>query len=191
MYISFQFVLILLRIFFMILLIVLLFYCWTILLLGFLFFFFFKQKTAYEMRISDWSSDVCSSDLRGERQRLFAAPAEDERIAPLQPQHAPVPAGLADQPSMDVVLSGGRPARALADVDEQRVRTRCGQDIVADQRVVEDDVRRLDRPQRQQRQKPRVARAGADQPDRARQEIGDRKSTRLNSSHQCAPRMPS
>src|SRR3546814_2272625 len=26
--------------------------------------FFFKQKTAYEMRISDWSSDVCSSDLR-------------------------------------------------------------------------------------------------------------------------------
>src|SRR3546814_1046877 len=28
-------------------------------------FFFFKQKTAYEMRISDWSSDVCSSDLRG------------------------------------------------------------------------------------------------------------------------------
>src|SRR3546814_1630848 len=34
--------------------------------------FFFKQKTAYEMRISDWSSDVCSSDLgRGET----AAPA--------------------------------------------------------------------------------------------------------------------
>src|SRR3546814_18814402 len=29
----------------------------------YLFFFFFKQKTAYEMRISDWSSDVCSSDL--------------------------------------------------------------------------------------------------------------------------------
>src|SRR3546814_6156488 len=29
-------------------------------------FFFFKQKTAYEMRISDWSSDVCSSDLGGE-----------------------------------------------------------------------------------------------------------------------------
>src|SRR3546814_6129843 len=29
--------------------------------------FFFKQKTAYEMRISDWSSDVCSSDLQGAR----------------------------------------------------------------------------------------------------------------------------
>src|SRR3546814_5316060 len=31
----------------------------------FVVFFFFKQKTAYEMRISDWSSDVCSSDLDG------------------------------------------------------------------------------------------------------------------------------
>src|SRR3546814_8912817 len=30
---------------------------------NFVFFFFFKQKSAYEMRISDWSSDVCSSDL--------------------------------------------------------------------------------------------------------------------------------
>src|SRR3546814_2397209 len=41
------------------------------------FFFFFKQKTAYEMRISDWSSDVCSSDLRPRipqmRSRRFAA----------------------------------------------------------------------------------------------------------------------
>src|SRR3546814_16353839 len=33
------------------------------------FFFFFKQKTAYEMRISDWSSDVCSSDLSEKLQR--------------------------------------------------------------------------------------------------------------------------
>src|SRR3546814_5572905 len=40
-------------------------------LMYFLFFlFFFKQKTAYEMRISDWSSDVCSSDLRAGVQRL-------------------------------------------------------------------------------------------------------------------------
>src|SRR3546814_6025969 len=35
--------------------------------------FFFKQKTAYEMRISDWSSDVCSSDLREQQAR--ASPA--------------------------------------------------------------------------------------------------------------------
>src|SRR3546814_3477993 len=33
--------------------------------------FFFKQKTAYEMRISDWSSDVCSSDLIGMRNAYF------------------------------------------------------------------------------------------------------------------------
>src|SRR3546814_9317026 len=43
-----------------------------------LIFFFFKQKTAYEMRISDWSSDVCSSDLGVERldQRLHVVAAE-------------------------------------------------------------------------------------------------------------------
>src|SRR3546814_6429376 len=35
-------------------------------------FFFFKQKTAYEMRISDWSSDVCSSDLLDFFRHVFA-----------------------------------------------------------------------------------------------------------------------
>src|SRR3546814_13528948 len=40
-------------------------------------FFFFKQKTAYEMRISDWSSDVCSSDLTEGRLDL------EQRQAPL------------------------------------------------------------------------------------------------------------
>src|SRR3546814_8071526 len=40
----------------------------------FYFVFFFKQKTAYEMRISDWSSDVCSSDLRD----AFAADRLDD-----------------------------------------------------------------------------------------------------------------
>src|SRR3546814_21146667 len=42
------------------------------------FLFFFKQKTAYEMRISDWSSDVCSSDL----QRTDAPPPWPETITP-------------------------------------------------------------------------------------------------------------
>src|SRR3546814_8551409 len=37
-------------------------------------FFFFKQKTAYEMRISDWSSDVCSSDLRRDHPRDIGQP---------------------------------------------------------------------------------------------------------------------
>src|SRR3546814_3190574 len=38
------------------------------------FFFFFKQKTAYEVRISDWSSDVCSSDLGASGHRRQALP---------------------------------------------------------------------------------------------------------------------
>src|SRR3546814_1703476 len=38
-------------------------------------FFFFKQKTAYEMRISDWSSDVCSSDLSGRGGNAWLADA--------------------------------------------------------------------------------------------------------------------
>src|SRR3546814_7543965 len=37
-------------------------------------FFFFKQKTAYEMRISDWSSDVCSSDLEGDVGKKLLTP---------------------------------------------------------------------------------------------------------------------
>src|SRR3546814_9162741 len=39
-------------------------------------FFFFKQKTAYEMRISDWSSDVCSSDLGDGAARRIGGSAE-------------------------------------------------------------------------------------------------------------------
>src|SRR3546814_9532421 len=50
-------------------------------------FFFFKHNTAYEMRISDWSSDVCSSDLRISHRVLgvgaLAAPAQIDR------DHAP------------------------------------------------------------------------------------------------------
>src|SRR3546814_2965595 len=48
----------------------------------FVIFFFFKQKTAYEMRISDWSSDVCSSDLRA-----YSRPARRRR------RHSPSPCG--------------------------------------------------------------------------------------------------
>src|SRR3546814_21198952 len=47
-------------------------------------FFFFKQKTAYEMRISDWSSDVCSSDLESAAAALAARHATDAEIANMQ-----------------------------------------------------------------------------------------------------------
>src|SRR3546814_10730603 len=55
-----------------------------ILVLGSSFFVFFKQKPAYEMRISDWSSDVCSSDLIGEhgdRARNGRHHRHDQRVA--------------------------------------------------------------------------------------------------------------
>src|SRR3546814_4685299 len=54
--------------------------CYTVfdyLVLCFL-FFFFKQKTAYEMRISDWSSDVCSSDLVGHAQPVGVRRVEEQ-----------------------------------------------------------------------------------------------------------------
>src|SRR3546814_2808867 len=55
-------------------------------------FFFFKQKTAYEMRISDWSSDVCSSDLsvlkvQGETTKSIKSP--NAPPAPASPEAAP------------------------------------------------------------------------------------------------------
>src|SRR3546814_10325460 len=63
-------------------------------------FFFFKQKTAYEMRISDWSSDVCSSDLhhhpaagarraprrKAQRQRRLRAFINHHQISPHRPR---------------------------------------------------------------------------------------------------------
>src|SRR3546814_7265661 len=69
----------------------------------FVFFFFFKQKTAYEMRISDWSSDVCSSDLCSGRSRRSCrgtrgvrpgarAPGRRAAARPPSPRYAPAAA---------------------------------------------------------------------------------------------------
>src|SRR3546814_389091 len=64
------------------------------------FFFFFKQKTAYEMRISDWSSDVCSSDLsamiRLAFQKLAPDPAHVHRVLLVQ-RHARPDARMDEQ----------------------------------------------------------------------------------------------
>src|SRR3546814_2127266 len=67
-------------------------------------FFFFKQKTAYEMRISDWSSDVCSSDLPG------ASMSDDHPDAAELPTRS------------DIVFQGVK-----FDVELRRVPTRDGQ----------------------------------------------------------------
>src|SRR3546814_3182259 len=63
-------------------------------------FFFFKQKTAYEMRISDWSSDVCSSDLF---RRLMTTMANSIRNVPSRTPDAPTtrPPGSAGGSSPD------------------------------------------------------------------------------------------
>src|SRR3546814_16469957 len=50
-------------------------------------FFFFKQKTAYEMRISDWSSDVCSSDLARQGRQLVLPPFLQVRAGALLELH--------------------------------------------------------------------------------------------------------
>src|SRR3546814_9803057 len=70
-----------------------------------LFFFFFKQKTAYEMRISDWSSDVCSSDLCEHRRRQ----GEDRGAA----RRAGHPEVLARRPGEEAAgVRGGAGGRA-------------------------------------------------------------------------------
>src|SRR3546814_64298 len=70
---------------------------WCYLLLCVL-FFFFKQKTAYEMRISDWSSDVCSSDL-ADRAPLDAPEAAEDvaRMRRLHLEEIALVDRLADQ----------------------------------------------------------------------------------------------
>src|SRR3546814_13833420 len=52
------------------------------------FFFFFKQKTAYEMRISDWSSDVCSSDLQTGRCYEATHPGPEQVVRAHHPPRA-------------------------------------------------------------------------------------------------------
>src|SRR3546814_14676704 len=64
-------------------------------------FFFFKQKTAYEMRISDWSSDVCSSDVgRARDADTYVAHVPDDRVM-FAPSIRWQPT-----PDTDVVLTG-------------------------------------------------------------------------------------
>src|SRR3546814_2499270 len=57
-------------------------------------FLFFKQKTAYDVRISDWSSDVCSSDLRLARRHHAPGPVGSRRdarneLSPVDERHDP------------------------------------------------------------------------------------------------------
>src|SRR3546814_2280410 len=64
-------------------------------------FFFFKQKTAYEMRISDWSSDVCSSDVAGGHRLADLAPSAGIGEAGVA-QHL-AQCGIGEQPGEEVL----------------------------------------------------------------------------------------
>src|SRR3546814_8023470 len=74
---------------------VFLFYLFYVLVSLFSFFFFFKQKTAYELRISDWSSDVCSSDLCARRAARAARSSWRSPVSTPPPVHGAAPAGSA------------------------------------------------------------------------------------------------
>src|SRR3546814_4427574 len=119
-------------------------------------FFFFKQKTAYEMRISDWSSDVCSSDL----QRAGAGEvAAFLRLSILQRRHRLL---LGDRRQVD--REGGALPHGAVDedvaagllhdaIDGGEAEAGAGADLLGREEGIEDAVDE------------------------------DRKSTRLNSSH--------
>src|SRR3546814_7124497 len=110
----------------------------------FFFFFFFKQKTAYELRISDWSSDVCSSDLSQTKPAIGSTPASVASPALVNGNDSPA-------------SSSPRDSAAASPATRKRARE-LGVDITqvnpsaASGRISRDDVE-------------------------------DRKSTRLNSSH--------
>src|SRR3546814_6385152 len=89
-------------------------------------FFFFKQKTAYEMRISDWSSDVCSSDLLITADHGNAELMQDPATGEYHTAHTlnRVPVVLVNGPKAMNKLADGQ----LADRSEER---RVGQECVS------------------------------------------------------------
>src|SRR3546814_19655001 len=97
------------------------------------FFFFFKQKTAYEMRISDWSSDVCSSDLR----RLGPGHVRQDRGA--RPEHAIGIRGGAQMLGPEVALEADD-VPALGRYELGRGRLEGGDGAPADERSLRSDL---------------------------------------------------
>src|SRR3546814_8356170 len=119
--------------------------------------FFFKQKTAYEMRISDWSSDVCSSDLLVKEGTLVKAGdvlaklSDDEERAQVAVAQAKLAQAGRSRARQERRQGRGSTGRGECGRDSQAARTGVGA-------------------------------AGATSGDRVQAQL-DRKSTRLNSSH--------
>src|SRR3546814_6304518 len=89
-------------------------FCWFL----FLLFFFFKQKTAYEMRISDWSSDVCSSDL--DSAAALAAPLR-ARVGRVDPDRI----GVCRTRAESRLVGANRHRGATVRSEERRVGKEC------------------------------------------------------------------
>src|SRR3546814_9394735 len=113
-----------------------------------LLFFFFKQKTAYEMRISDWSSDVCSSDLDGCEHD--AERGDEQRVQQPDQERLPVcrDRRIGDEVEEDVE-TGGRLEEAEAGCNAER--GKIGERIVdeppdqRDERGQDEDLRSEER----------------------------------------------
>src|SRR3546814_15129632 len=81
-------------------------------------FFFFKQKTAYEMRISDWSSDVCSSDLAAITVQATISVTGDDAVAATAASTFEQPGEQEGQTAQLVDMLGAIGAHALRDILE-------------------------------------------------------------------------
>src|SRR3546814_1111181 len=122
----------------------------------FLFFFFFKQKTAYEMRISDWSSDVCSSGLQ-EILSQCAVTAEEaaRRNRMIDIEHI-LRADAADR-AVAVYRQIDRPAFADLQRLRQAIGGKAARAIFADLLLVRGGEKARARPGRQIEAEPRGA----------------------------------
>src|SRR3546814_5938747 len=145
----------------------------------FRFFFFFKQKTAYEMRISDWSSDVCSSDLNFAEPTWRVSLEHDLATDVLGYvsynrgfKSGVFNAGTATAPVVEPEIVDAYEGGVKATFLDRKVRLNTAAFYYDFQDI-------------------QLSAFVSGQPQTLRNAARDRKSTRLNSSHYCEPRMPS
>src|SRR3546814_10475053 len=145
-------------------------------------FFFFKQKTAYEMRISDWSSDVGSSDLfnLGQAYKLGRGVASDLGQAEAWYRRAAKQGHLQAEDNLGLVLfTAGRRQDAMPYIEHSAARGEPRAQYVLGTAHFNGDLAEEDWPLAYALTK-RASDAGL---QLASARLADRKSTRLNSSH--------
>src|SRR3546814_1526059 len=88
-------------------------------------FCFFKQKTAYEMRISDWSSDVCSSDLGAHKIRALRCDSADAQALQMT-----ITSAAGEHDGIEVLVNNAG-AGVFRSIEEQIGRARVGKECVS------------------------------------------------------------